>query len=103
MPRIDDPKPDLQKLRLGIGLSSDEAARRLGITTSILVHYESKGYGYDPEHDAAALDAYIVYAIAAYGSPEVFHGLFPIEDQRAVDRPLRRRSDVDQQLREVDN
>ncbi|MDJ1115399.1 helix-turn-helix domain-containing protein [Microbacterium dauci] len=85
MPRIGDPQPDLQKIRLGLGLTTEEAARRIGITASVLVHYEAKGYGYDPAHDALALDTYIVYAIGAYSSDEVFRAAFPIKEE---DRPV---------------
>lgn len=79
MPRVDEPKVDLQKLRLALGLTTQEAARRIGVTDSILVHYESKGWGYDRQHDADALDAYLTYAVAAYGSDDLYHRVFTTE------------------------
>jgi len=78
MPRVDEPKPDLQKIRLGLGLTTEEAARRIGITDSVLVHYESQGWGYDKDHDTAALDAYLMYAITAYGSDAIYYRYFPL-------------------------
>lgn len=88
MPRIDDPQPDLGALRRALGLTTEEGARRLGITPEVLVHYESKGYGYDPAHDQKAITEYLVWAVAAYAPDDVRHELFPLDHtHKKKDRP----------------
>lgn len=84
MARIGHPRPDLGKLRLALGLTTQEAARRLGVTDSVLAHYESKGYGYDKEHDRKAIDMYIVWAIAAFASDDIYHRYFPTKRNAPV-------------------
>lgn len=88
MPRIGDPKPDLGHLRRALNLTPQEGANLLGIRLEVLVHYESKGYGYNPSHDMDALDAYLAWAIAAYGSDQLYYELFPLDHtHKKKDRP----------------
>lgn len=79
-----DPQVDLGALRRSIGLSTDSAARLVGVTPSVLVHYESKGFGYDPEHDHLALEMYMHWAIAAHCSRELYQKVFgePVADKK---------------------
>ncbi|MFT4051109.1 MAG: hypothetical protein QM677_02525 [Microbacterium sp.] len=72
MSRTGDPRPDLRMLRLGIGLSAQEAARRLGVTDLALVNYEAKGYGSDRVFDQTIIDSYLAYALAAYASDALY-------------------------------
>lgn len=79
MPRIGEPRPDLGHLRRALGLTPVEGARLIGVKLDSLVHYESKGYGYDSRHDRDALDAYLTWAVAAYGSEPLYRELFPLD------------------------
>lgn len=78
MPRRGEPAPNLGALRRALGLTTEEAANRLGITVEVLVNYEHQAWGYDPAHDAEAMDAYLAWAIAAYASDDLHHEVYPI-------------------------